>query len=164
MHTPREAVLVAQELYLKMGVDGVETIECRADGALGSGDPQAANFWSRVARAMSLMASAPCTVRAVAQEGSRGARSRIWPLMQRIEGFRHLASEAESRARATDCETSAGHFLSIADGWRQLTADLEQVAMSAFLTSVKYDASPDEVVSRPQPHLQVARFELADRP
>jgi hypothetical protein len=163
MHSPREAVLVAQDLFLKMGVDGVETIVSRAEGALGSGDPETANFWSRVARAMRLMAGAPSTVRAVAQDGSRGGGN-IWPLMQRIEGFRHLASEAESHARTTACEASAGHFLSIATGWRQLTADLEQLARAVIRTSVQCDAAPDEVVGRPQPHLQVVRFELADRP
>jgi hypothetical protein len=164
MPTPREAVLVAQELFLKMGASGVETAESRAAGALGCGDPETANFWSRVARAMSLMARAPSTVRAVAQEGARGCRSHIWPLMQRIEGFRHLASEAEGQARTTACEASAGHFLSIAAGWRELTADLEQLASAAFLNSVKYDASPEDIVGRLQPHLQVARIEFADRP
>jgi len=161
MHTSREAVLVAQDLFLEMGAEGVETVESRADGARDCGDRDAATFWSRVARAMSLMAGAPSTVRAVAQVGARGGRSPLWPLMQRIEGFRHLAHQAETRARTAGCEINAGHFLSIAAGWRQLTEDHERLA-SAAMASVQFDTAPDEVLSRPHAHLEVARLELAD--
>ncbi len=161
MHTSREAVLVAQDLFLKMGAEGVDTIQSRAEGARESGDGEAATFWLRVARAMSLMAGAPSTVRAVAQEGSRRSRSQLLSLMQRIEGFRHLAHQAETRAQTTGCQVNAGHFLSIAAGWRQLTEDHERLA-SAAMGSVKLDPTPNEVVGRTQPHLEVARLELAD--
>jgi len=128
MHTARETVLVAQDLYQRLGPGGVEVVEVQAARALGRGETGMAEFWFRVGRAIGVMGSAPGAVRAAAWSDAAFERNPTWALMQRIEAVRHFASEAERAAQAADGETSAGHLLAIATGWRQLGRDLAHFA------------------------------------
>ena len=128
MHTARETVLVAQDLYQRLGLDALEAVDTLSARDLGRGETESAEFWFRVGRAIDVMVSLPGAVRAAGFDGEATDANVSWALMQKIEAVRHFADKAERTARTADGETFAGHLLAIAAGWRQLGGDLTHLA------------------------------------
>jgi hypothetical protein len=136
MSSARETVLIAQDLYERVGPVAIELADERSGALREVGNVEAAQFWRDVCRAMILIATRPSTIRhAPCEPGSNPT----WSLMQRIEGYRHLASEAEA---VTDAISDAGPEIErLAQGWRELAATFEQLAQ------VTADIAPPEPFS-----------------
>jgi hypothetical protein len=125
MNSARETVLMAQDLYERLGPAAIELADVRSDDLREDGNMDGAQFWRDVSRAMILIATRPNAIRRMA--GAAAANDNTtWSLMQRIEGYRHLADEAESVMKAV---TATGAEMDrLATGWRELAATLEQLA------------------------------------
>jgi hypothetical protein len=123
MSNARETVLIAQDLYERMGAGGIELADGRAQSLRGAGDMGGSQFWRDVSHAMVLIATRP---NSILRLSSAGSESPIWSLMQRVEGYRHLASEAEDVASAVSATST--EMERIAKGWRELAATLEVLA------------------------------------
>ena len=130
MRTARGAVLIAQDLFRRLGPDGIELVAVRVEALRAIGDAEAARFWRSVGRALRLIAAAPSSVSDRQRNAAAGsARQRtLWLLMQRIEGFRHLAAAAEREASAATCTACAEDYLGLASEWRHLATELEGLA------------------------------------
>jgi hypothetical protein len=131
MQTAHAIVLVAQDLFRRLGADGHALVAARAQALDSQSEPEPARFWRRVGLAMRLMDAAPNSVsEKTSATRARAARRRTeWLLMQRIEGFRHLATAAERQALAAPAE-GADDLRSIAVGWRDLASELEGLIAS----------------------------------
>jgi hypothetical protein len=128
MSSARETVLMAQDLYERLGSAAIELAEVRSGALRDAGNTDGAQFWREVSKAMLLIATAPNTVRYATRSNAAGENP-TWSLMQRIEGYRHLASEAEAVLKAIS--TAGAEMARIATGWRELAATLEQLAAAA---------------------------------
>jgi hypothetical protein len=125
MSSPRETVLIAQDLYERLGPGGVDMADARSDAMREAGDVRGAQFWRDVSRAMIMISARPNAIRRLEGMGS-SSENVVWGLMQRIEGYRHLASEAEGIIR--DLSSAAPELGRLAKGWRELAATLEDLA------------------------------------
>jgi hypothetical protein len=121
MSNPREIVLLSQVLYERLGPKGVVLCEARAEERRRAEDLDGAEFWRRVSRGLILVALAPCAVQHAA---SPSRQTSMWTLMQRIEGYRHLAAEAEMAAEVAP-EPGRRDLEALALGWRGLAAMFE---------------------------------------
>jgi hypothetical protein len=121
MGNPREIVLLAQTLYERLGPKGIVLCEARAEERRRADDLDGAEFWRRVSRGLILVAVAPSAVK---HPDSPSRQSSLWTLMQRIEGYRHLAAEAESAAEGAG-EPGRRDLMALARGWRELVALFE---------------------------------------
>jgi len=131
MSSARETVLIAQDLYERVGPVAIELADERSAGLREAGDMEAAQFWRDVCRAMILIATRPSAIRHASGDNP------TWSLMQRIEGYRHLASEAEAVMEAV---SDAGPEIErLAQGWRELAAMFEQLAQATA------DTAPAEI-------------------
>jgi len=134
MSSARETVLIAQDLYERVGPVAIELADERSGMLREVGNMEAAQFWRDVCRAMILIATRPSAIR---HAPCAGGASPTWTLMQRIEGYRHLAAEAEAVMEAV---SDAGPEMErLAQGWRELAATFEQLA------EVTADVGPAEV-------------------
>ncbi len=125
MSHPREVVLLAQDLYQRLGPGGIALAETRSDELTTAGDGDGARFWRRISRAMVLIAITPGSVQHAPIPRGR-TETYTWSLMQRIEGYRHLADEAE--AAAAVAPTGRRDLEALAQGWRELAAIHEQLS------------------------------------
>jgi hypothetical protein len=127
MNSARETVLMAQDLYERLGPAGIELADVRSDALREDGNMDGAQFWRDVSRAMILIATRPNAVRPMSAAAT-AADNPTWSLMQRIEGYLHLADEAESVLRAINA--TGAEMNRLATGWRELAATLEQLAVA----------------------------------
>lgn len=125
MWTPRECVRMAHELYQGAGNEVLLVAESNLQASRATGDLFEIGFWTRVSRALWMIASSRALSRvisAVARPGDE--RRRCWALMQEIEAARHLAFQAEELAAMSDGAVRE-EAIDLAIGWRDLTAELE---------------------------------------
>ena len=112
----RKAIDVAMRLHGELGPEAFSFVSTRVEEARQAAGQRGVQFWNDVATEL-------LTLDRCAGEG--GARS-VWGLMQRIEYYRHRASEVERKA-ATAPEAQRDDLLELAGHWRDLAlhADLQ---------------------------------------
>jgi hypothetical protein len=123
--TPHECVRTAHELHRGLGVEVIRVAESNLEAIRRTGDAGQGQFWSRVCRAVQLIASSPCLLRIISAAPGMGApEQRRWALMQQIEACRHLVVLAEEISLESQGVARA-EALDLAAGWRAMTEELE---------------------------------------
>ena len=109
---------IAQGLHEELGQDAFSFVSVRVEAARQASDQQSVRTWNEVASELLALA-------ARARNGARREAS-LWALMQRIEYYRHRATEVERKAAAAP-EAYRKDMLELAGQWRDLAlhADLQ---------------------------------------
>lgn len=112
----RKAVDIAMRLHAELGRDAFSFVSIRVEEARQSCDQRGVQHWNDVASELL----------ALGEGADRGAAGSLWGAMQRIEYYRHRATEAERKA-ATAPEAYRRDMLELAGQWRDLAlhADLQ---------------------------------------
>lgn len=127
----RESILLAQHLVQHLGDDGLDLVRARVDALHLADEPEQARYWSAAAYAMVVMANMPDATALGAPFPLARSPDPDWWLMQRVEAYRHLAWVAEKSRDPNTGEWGATQ-LDAATGWRELAADLHQLALTSM--------------------------------
>ncbi|MFL5298620.1 MAG: hypothetical protein ACJ798_19750 [Phenylobacterium sp.] len=125
MSYARETVLIAQQLFERLGPGAIGLVESRSDALREAGDIDGAKHWKGVSHAMIVIATQPSAILSLGAPKAK-PENMLWSLMQSIEGYRHLASQAEQVISMAG--PGAQGLERIAAGWRELAATLESLA------------------------------------
>lgn len=113
-----EADRVAQNLVRELGEHATAMAALRAEDCRGAVDPDGVRHWLAVARRIDAILA------------DEAPASSAWRLMQRIEFYRHRATQAERKA---DCgaEELRQDMIDIAMQWRDLAMQAQLLAETA---------------------------------
>ena len=104
----RKAIDIAMRLHAELGRDAFSFVSIRVEEARQSCDQRGVQHWNDVASELLTLG-----------ECDGGAARSIWGAMQRIEYYRHRATEAERKA-TTAPEAYRRDMLELARQWRDL--------------------------------------------
>lgn len=115
------AANAARRLWRLLGREGVVAARTFVEECERHGDQTAARFWTDIAGQLHAMAESGG---AIADEASPAGDS-TWRLMQRIERYRHRATQA---ARAVGPEALRMQMVDITAHWLELARETEELA------------------------------------
>lgn len=126
-----ESILLAHHLVQHLGDAGLDLVRARVDALHLADEPERARYWSAAAYAMVVMADMPEATAFGAPSPPPRAAAPDWWLMQRVEAYRHLAWVAEM-SRDPNTGGWGSTQLDAATGWRELAAELHQLALTSM--------------------------------
>lgn len=129
----RTANDIAERFRDEFGKEAIAVVGLRAEAARQGGDGDDVALWNEVARR--LMAGA--------EEVRDGGGPALWWLMQRVEYYRHQASEAERKAAKAPTQDLRDDLTDLAMRWRELALQADLLAKRAETAS-----RPDEAGGR----------------
>ena len=127
----RKSADIATKLHDELGVDAFSFVSSRVEEARQVCDERGVRLWKEVAAELLKLGPGARNF-----DGRSGA-NRLWGVMQRIEYYRHRATEVELKAAAAP-EAYRQDMLELAGQWRDLAlyADL-QARLTVANSSVK---------------------------
>jgi hypothetical protein len=115
---PRAARNIAEQFREEFGRDAVSRVGLRVEEARQGGNSDEIALWNEVAR---LLTAGPA----------------FWWLMQRVEFYRHQASEAERKAAVATSYQLRQDLADVAMRWRELALQADLLAKRAETASPK---------------------------
>jgi len=115
---------ITERLKQEFGEDAFAVVGVRVEEARQASDAEGVGFWNEVAR------------RLMTVDRGGGAEvpdvdgRRLWWLMQRVECYRHHASEAERKAAAAKSGQLREDMTDLARGWRELALQADLLSQS----------------------------------
>jgi hypothetical protein len=125
----RTAADVAIRLHGELGQGAFSFVSIRVEEARQACDQRGVQLWNDVARELLTLG----------RRSSGGATGSVWGLMQRIEYYRHRATEVERKA-ATAPEAYRDDMLELAVQWRDLALHADVQARLSDASTTPEDA------------------------
>jgi hypothetical protein len=125
----RKASDIAMRLRAELGQDAFSFVSIRVEEARQSCDQRGVQHWNDVASELLTLG----------ESADGAAAGSIWGAMQRIEYYRHRATEAERKA-ATAPEAYRRDMLELAGQWRDLALHADLQARLSGTTASQRDA------------------------